>query len=59
MRVGEINTYTEIKLIANDRALLESSGNPQDEEERKFNKPVERQSRQTYVETSDVRIFQR
>ena len=56
-RVGEINTYTDTNSIENDRALMESFGNPQDEENNKFNKPVERERPRTYQETFDQRDF--
>ena len=56
-RVGEINTYTDKNSIENDRALLESYGNPQEEEGNKYNKPVERERRRSYQETFDSRDF--
>ena len=56
-RVGEINTYTDENSIANDRALLAAFGNPQEEESNRYNKPVERERRRTFVETFDERDF--
>ena len=59
MRLGENNTNTDINSIANDRALLASFGNLQDQEESKFNKLVERERRQMCMETFDARYFQK
>lgn len=56
-RVGEINIYTDKNSIENDKALLASFGNPQEEEEIKLNRPVERDRRRTYLETFGIRDF--
>ena len=56
-RVGEINTFTDENSIENDRALLAAFGNPQEEANDRFNKPVEKERRRTFIKTFDARDF--
>ena len=57
MRVGVINTYTDANSIANNRALLASFRNSQDEKASIYNKSVKKDRRRMYMEIFDERNF--